>query len=433
MLVFCSKITPRLEYVFRFVFERALGLTVDFTTTLDVFIAHTGPKMSYGKTPLGNEFFIYASSFLFEQGVQPVNITPVPWNEKICFFKAESPSFLPFDIFSSVFLCISRYEEYLPHLNDEFGRFLASQSLVVQHNQHETPLVDYWIKELYQKLNEYYPELTIDLKPKKETRVLIDVVRPYKYLYNSFIVGVIQWVKSILQLNLWEVVEHLMVLFGLRKDPWDTFDVFKHYFKGSPLRIQFFFLYSSVSYHDRAISYLDPRFQSKIKEVADYFKVSLLASFSAQSNGKKLRDEREKLNQLIHRDVDSVRYAWGVSTVGETYQPLVAQEVRNDFSLAYPDLIGYRASTTIPYLFYDLANEMTTELTVYPVVANEDSLRKLTPIDAIKKLRQLYSKIPMSTGVHCFALTNKIIEKSVSNAAYRSAFISYLQGHEERI
>ncbi len=76
---------------------------------------------------------------------------------------------------------------------------------------------------------------------------------------------------------------------------------------------------------------------------------------------------------------------------------------------------------------------MTTELTVYPVVANEDSLRKLTPIDAIKKLRQLYSKIPMSTGVHCFALTNKIIEKSVSNAAYRSAFISYLQGHEERI
>ena len=203
MLVFCSKITPRLEYVFRFVFERALGLTVDFTTTLDVFIAHTGPKMSYGKTPLGNEFFIYASSFLFEQGVQPVNITPVPWNEKICFFKAEPPSFLPFDIFSSVFLCISRYEEYLPHLNDEFGRFLASQSLVVQHNQHETPLVDYWIKELYQKLNEYYPELTIDLKPKKETRLLIDVVRPYKYLYSSFVVGVIHWVKSILQLNLW--------------------------------------------------------------------------------------------------------------------------------------------------------------------------------------------------------------------------------------
>ena len=132
VLVYCTKITPRIEYVFRFVFTNALGLAVDFTSTLDVFIAHTGPKMSYGKKPLGNEFFIYASSLLFEQGVQPLNLTPVVWKEMIYIFKAPLPAHLPFDLFSAVFFCISRYEEYLPHLNDTHGRFLPTQSCVVQ-------------------------------------------------------------------------------------------------------------------------------------------------------------------------------------------------------------------------------------------------------------------------------------------------------------
>ena len=194
--------------------------------------------------------------------------------------------------------------------------------------------------------------------------------------------------------------------------------------------MQFFFLYTKASYYDRGISFLDARFQAKIKETADYFQVSLLASFSAKLKGKNLRDEREKLNQLIHREVNTIRYAWGVSTVGETYQSLIAQEIKDDFSLSYPNLIGYRASTSIPFLFYDLNNEITTSLTVYPVVANEQSLRRLSPIDAIKKLRQLYTEIPMVSGVHCFALTNKIIENSVANKGYRSAFISYLNGHE---
>lgn len=430
VLVYCTKITPRIEYVFRFVFTNALGLAVDFTSTLDVFIAHTGPKMSYGKKPLGNEFFIYASSLLFEQGVQPLNLTPVAWKEMIYIFKAPLPAHLPFDLFSAVFFCISRYEEYLPHLNDTHGRFLPTQSFVVQQNRLEKPLVDYWIREFYSALTTHYPELSSLAKFKKQTRVLIDVIRPYKYLYNSFGGGLFQWITSAIQLDLWAMIEHLMVLLGFRKDPWDTFEEFKHLFAEASFKMQFFFLYSKVTYYDRGISYLDTRFQSKIKEVADYFDVSLLVSFRARTKGKYLREEREKLTTLIHREVKIIRQAWGVSTVSETYKSMIAQEIQDDLSLAYPNTIGYRASTAIPFLFYDLTNELVTNLTIYPVVANEESLRTLSPFDAIKKLRQLHDDIPLPTGLHCFALTNTILEKSLANADYRSAIISYLKGHE---
>ena len=79
LLVFCQKITPRLDYAFKHVFETALGMELSYTTTLANFIAHTGPKMSYGKAPLGNEFFVEAVDLLFEQGIQALPIKMKQW------------------------------------------------------------------------------------------------------------------------------------------------------------------------------------------------------------------------------------------------------------------------------------------------------------------------------------------------------------------
>lgn len=430
ILVFCQKITPRIAYTFKHVFESSLGIPVSFTTVLESFIAHTGPKMSYGKKPLGNEFFIASTSLLFEQGIQPLAISVKKWKGIIYFFEVGKASKLPFDMFSAVFYLLSRYEEYLPHLKDEHGRFLAAQSLAAKHNQLENPLVDLWIKELYLLLCDTYPSLEIKQYKKNKSIVLLDVVRPYKYLYNSIVGNLLQWGKSIFHLNFWEVIEQLMVLLGLRKDPWDTFDEIKQRFFKVSFHTYYFFLYSKVSYYDRGISRMDTRFQSKVKAVADYFDVSLLGSYFAKTNAKKFREECTTLNQLIHNEIKDIRFAWGVSTVGENYKALIAQEIEKDFSLVYPDQIGYRASTAIPFLFYDLINEMTTNLTVYPVVAIEESLRQFSPSEAIKKLRAMAQNLPLSSGVHCFALSNKAFEKSIANASFRSAFIPYLEEHD---
>ena len=58
-----------------------------------------------------------------------------------------------------------------------------------------------------------------------------------------------------------------------------------------------------------------------------------------------LGEERKNLSTLIHRQVESIRFAWGLKTVGETYRHLIMQEVEQDFSMGYPITYGYRAST----------------------------------------------------------------------------------------
>ena len=103
------------------VFIRILGIDVSFTTTVEDFIKHSGPKITYSKTPLQNEFFIRSNSLLFEQGISDVDIIMNDWDGLPCFFEAGERSNIPFDIFSASFYLLSRYEEYLPHVKDELG------------------------------------------------------------------------------------------------------------------------------------------------------------------------------------------------------------------------------------------------------------------------------------------------------------------------
>jgi hypothetical protein len=39
-------------------------------------------------------------------------------------------------------------------------------------------------------------------------------------------------------------------------------------------------------------------------------------------------------------------------------------------------------------------------------------------------------KLPLATGVHSFALSNKFLENSEVNKGYRSVIIDYLKAHD---
>ena len=49
-----------------------LGVEVKFTSKIEDFIGHDGPKMSYGRQPLGNELFFQNVPLLFEQGFSDI-------------------------------------------------------------------------------------------------------------------------------------------------------------------------------------------------------------------------------------------------------------------------------------------------------------------------------------------------------------------------
>ena len=431
LLVFCQKITPRVQYTFKHVFTTALGVEIDFTSKLETFIAYNGPKMSYGKAPLGNEFFIEATPLLFEFGVQEVDVKMKAWKTYPSFFEVGENSAIPFDLFAATFYLISRYEEYLPHVKDGLNRFDIKRSLCVRKGFAQTPLVDLWLAELLLILKDTFPDFVIEETSGEKFMPIIEVVSPYKYLHQSVFSNLATFGKAFYRLNFWELLEQPLVLLGFRKDPWDTFQEFKILFYQSKFKSRFFFLFSKGSDMDRGISIRNTTFQSLIKAVADYLEVGLLASFPANKKSKQFEKEREGLKSLIHREIQKNRYAWGISTVNESYRNLLMQEVEADFSLGFPLMMGYRASTAVPFFYYDLANEMTTSLKIFPVVANGNSLRQYSPVEGIKKLNAMGSNLPLSSTVHCFAINNQILENSEANKGYRTVIIDYLMAHDK--
>ena len=431
LLVFCPKISSRLRYIFHHVLTNSLGIAVDFTTTLDTFIAHSGPKMSYGKAPLGNEFFVEAADLLFQYGVQDTPIEVKKWEELPCFFSVGKKSKLPFDLFAASFYLLSRYEEYLPHLKDDLGRFVAQQSLAYQHKFLEQPLVDQWVAKFADLLQEDFPELRFSAKAEERFMPLVEVVSPFKYKFKSVFANGLEWVKALTQLNFWALVEQPLVLLGFRKDPWDNFRLLAQHFSTASFKMRFFFLYTNESYMDRGITYRNKRFQDKIKGVADYFNTVLLASFNAVKSDQTLGEERKNLSTLIHRQVESIRFAWGLKTAGETYRHLIMQEVEQDFSMGYPITYGYRASTAVPFFFYDFSSEMMSSLQLFPVVCNENILRQYSPIEAIKKLKTSEEQLSLTAGVHAFAISNSAFEFTAENQSFRSLLLDYFTAHDQ--
>ena len=240
LLVYTHKITPRVKYTFKQVCTRILGIPVEFTTTIEDFIAHDSLKISYAKQPLSNEVFIRSNDLLFEQGLSDIDINIYDWEETKCFFPAGDKSALPYDIFAATFYLISRYEEYLPHVKDNYGRFPAEESLAFNNQFLTQPVVDIWAYKFKTILKEQFPNYIFPDKKYTVTPV-IDVPIAYRYK----LVGVMRTFggtfKDFFAFRFKDVYERFGVLLGARKDPFDTYKYIVNRQKKRNFKFIFFF------------------------------------------------------------------------------------------------------------------------------------------------------------------------------------------------
>ncbi len=429
ILVYSHKITPRLTYVFRQLFIRILELPICFTSSLEKFVSHSGPKLSYTHQPLGNEFFLASHELLFQKGIQDVPIEIHNWFGLAAFFKKSQPSQLPFDIFAASFYLICRYEEFLPHVKDEFGAFLANQSLASKNNFLEQPLIDLWAIRLKDKLHEFFSDLPHMSWKKPKFQPIISVVNPYQYQKKSLLLKLSDTMTSIWKFNFLDLIEQYLVLLGLRKDPHNNFEELEALFKKFGNKPLYFFLFAKNTFFDRGVSTHNFSFRRLIKNIADLNRVSLLASYATQMETKTLSKECDQFKKLIHKKVDEVRFNYGLLCAASDYYTLLEQEIKMDYSMGYKDELGYRASTAVPFYFYDLKNDIQTPLKIHPVVAEDQGLRKFSTQKAFKKLEELYQNLPTRSAFHSVSFSNGILNPSKVKNLWRDQFINYLSYH----
>ena len=185
MLIYAPDTGSRMKYVAEILLNNLCGIDISFTPSIDAFINYAGPKLNYSGQSLGrNECWIAPHGLLSQNGIAPQKIELFLWNGYKAFFKTSSGD-LPFDIFSASFYLLSRYEEYLPHSTDEYGRFSHRHSLAFREGFLQQPLVNLWIEGFKIELKRKFPDLLLQ-NPKFRFMPTYDIDMAYSYLYKGF-------------------------------------------------------------------------------------------------------------------------------------------------------------------------------------------------------------------------------------------------------
>jgi hypothetical protein len=396
LLVYTHKITPRLKYTFKQICTRILGIPVTFTTVIEEFIAHDSLKISYTKQPLGNEIFIRSHELLFEQGLSDIEMHMHDWENTKCFFPTGEKSAIPFDIFAASFYLLSRYEEYLPHVKDEYGRFTAKESLAYKKGFLHQPVVDIWAYKFLKVLQQRFPDYNF-VSRKYNVIPVIDVPMAYYFKLKGIMRTIGGTFGDIFRFKLKQLYQRYLVLFKFKKDPYNTFNWIINKQKQVKQRFMVFFLIGDYSTYDKNVSINKKKFVSLIKSVADYCKVGLKASYMALEDFEILKDEKVKMESIINSSLEISRNSFSKLNLPQSYRNLIDLEINEDYSMGYVNEMGFRAGTCTPFLFYDMDYETQTPLMVqtyhlmdYALIKNASFLDKKETVNKmINEIKQV--------------------------------------------
>lgn len=375
-----------------------MGIPVEFTTTIEDFIAHKALKLSYTKQPLSNELFIRSHELLFEAGFSDLEINVQKWDDTIGFFSTSERSHLPYDIFAASFYLMSRYEEYLPHVKDAYGRYAATESLAFKHQFLNQPVVDIWAYKFKSVLMAHFPDYKF---PEQSYKVIpiIDVPMAYLFKHKGIIRTIGGVLNDIYRLNFKRLSRRILVILQLKRDNYDTFDTLISLQKQSNLRFLFLFLIGKFSTYDKNISINKSEFRSLIKSVGDYCSIGLKFSFASIDHLELMKEERDKFNLVTNRKTTVSRNSYSKVNLPQAYRNLLELDIEEDYTMGYVNQLGFRAGTCTPFYFYDLDNEIETPLKIYGYHCNDYALlQHKSLLDKTETLNKLITEVKKVNG-----------------------------------
>ena len=372
MLILVSKITNRLHYAFDFMFRTMMEEEVELTTDVARFRDYDGPKMSYGENPLWDEPFQKAVKLLFEHDIYEQDLKPFNFMDIKGIFPVYSQrSLMPFDVFAASFYLVSRYEEYLPQVRDQYGRFQPSSSCLFQMGVLDKPVVDLWVMELAKRLK-------ISEKPKSRKyrfQATYDIDAAWSHLHKGVFRTTGAFLKDLFAGDMNEIRQRHRVLRRLEKDPFDSYEFQFELQKEFHLKPIYFIHCGDYDTNDKSISIRKEAFKTLIKDIGDHADVGIHPSFSSYLDPVRMKEEVERLSNVLKREVTKSRQHFLRMTLPISYQQLIELDIKDDYTMGYASQVGFRAGVATPFRFYDLENDVITLLTVHPFAVMDGTLK----------------------------------------------------------
>lgn len=399
MLIYTPKITSRTEYTFDLIFDTIWDIEYKLTDDVEFFKEYAGNKLNYSSKKIDDEFFIKRYGLLEEEGVSVQEINFNEWNSLPIFYQ-NSDEVIPFDVFSATFFLVSRYEEYLPHIKDHYNRFTAKESLAYKYNFLDRPLVNLWLLECKKVLLNHFPSLTFSDK-KFSYQSTIDIDNAYCFLEKGFVRTTASFIKSAFEMDKELIKQRKDVLLGKEKDPYDTFELQLSLNKRYDVDVVYFILLADYGFNDKNCSVHSRKFQLLIKHLSDHAQLGIHPSFASNVSFETFAMEKKRLENIIKKEVELSRQHFLKLDLPKTYRNLIELSVKDDYTMGYASLPGFRASICTPFYFYDLELETTTNLKVHPFAVMDATFKyylRTSPEQSLSMIKKIIDDIKLVDG-----------------------------------
>jgi hypothetical protein len=434
LILFSHNISPRLQYVADFIAKElgVGGLTI--TCSEKEFRDYPGPGINYSDKQISaDETWIKPHGLLFETGIKEQDTRCFHANGYKAFFKTGGD--LPFDIFSACFYLLSRYEEYLPHIKDVYGRYAHQNSLAYKEKFLNQPLINVWLQDFKRILREKFPGLSADdsrlptQDPKFFPTYDIDIAWSYKHkgpwrnaggLIRSFFKG--QW--SLMK-------ERVLVLLGKQTDPFDAYEWLNRLHEQYRLKPYYFFLIPEKrGRYDKNIRPSSKAMRALIHDHVARYRVGIHPSWKSGDDVSLLKKEIETLSGFTGSPVISSRQHYIRFNLPAGYRRLIENGIRYDFSMGYGSINGFRASVASPFYWYDLESEKQTDLTIFPfcyMEANSFYEQNSTAKQALEEMRYYYWTIKSVNGHFIMIWHNSFLGTDKTSKGWREIYEQFIK------
>ena len=400
MIVYTNKITPRLQYITDFIGKEIIGEAFQLTTDSFYFNDHAGTKINYSNTRINNEELrINNCSLLFEDSIKEQNISCFDINGFKAFFKTEGD--YPFDIFAASFYLLSRYEEYLLHQKDMYGRYAHENSLAFKEGFLNLPLINIWLEDFKNVLKKKFPALTIHHSPFSfQPTYDIDEAFAFKNKELSKVAGGLA--RSFVN-GEWSIVkERLKVMRGTTNDPYDAYEWMDQLNERNNLKpLYFFHVGIEKGKYDKNILPSHPAMQQLIKHHSQKYSIGIHPSWASGDNENLLGEEMKVLESATGKKITASRQHYIRFTLPDTFRRLIAAGITDDHSMGYGSINGFRASVASNFYWYDLEKEQQTNLLLHPfcfMEANSFFEQKYLPQRAYEEMMHYYKAVKSVNG-----------------------------------
>ena len=411
IIFYSAQNSNRLRYIIQLVFTETLVWDVFFTQNEKTYLDSTLPKVQYGDLKISDDgYFIEApNSLIFES---------------LIIKRDFEKEFHSLDIFSKIFVMVSRYEEYIadPSVFDRHQRFSASQSFASKLNTLRQPVVNQWIINLKNDLIQKYPDLK-NTSPNTEfgLQLTYDIDQAWAFKNKGFLRNIGGMLRDFFQLNFKNAFNRLAVILNISNDPEYTFDYIDKLYKKYERKINtpiFFWLLGDYGEFDKNISWENKNLQRLIRRISKKYDVGIHPSYASNADFSILKNEITRLNTITQSSNPPIiksRQHYLKLSFPDTYRRLIQAGIQEDYSMGYADDIGFRAGIATPFYWYDLENEQITHFKIHPFQVMEVTLieyLKLTPEEAVQQVKPIIDATKSVGGTFTTLWHNSTLSKN---------------------